>query len=239
MALNILLAIAYDKLIAIAINFVNSKACLTKNSLRYKFWYMKPNTLAYRLNMAMSMMGITQGALAKASGVSQPTIWRLTKGEAEGSRKLVDIARALDVNVQWLANGEGEMRGASAISAIDKVKSGTTISVWGTDGKTGEVVSAPNGAKAKKSWRAYILDRNSGCSEATAGSIVIVDTEVPAESGDLVIAKVNSRLSVYRYLEGPSNGFLTVDDPRLPAVELSDESELTGVAIFLIRDLRR
>lgn len=200
---------------------------------------MKPNTLAYRLNMVMSMMGITQGALAKASGVSQPTIWRLTKGEAEGSRKLVDIARALDVNVQWLASGEGEMRGTHALSAADKVKSGTTVAVWGPEGKTGDLVSAPNGVKAKKTWRAYILDRNSGCAEATAGSIVIVDTEVPPESGDLVIAQVNSRVSVYRYLEGPSSGFLTVDDPRLPAVELSDDSALIGVAIFLIRDLRR
>nr|WP_301251154.1 LexA family transcriptional regulator [Erwinia sp. PsM31] len=200
---------------------------------------MKPNTLAYRLNMAMTMMGITQGALAKASGVSQPTIWRLTKGEAEGSRKLVDIARALDVNVQWLASGEGEMRGNAGLSAIDKVKSGSTIPVWGPEGKTGEIVSSPNGVKAKKTWRAYILDRNSGCAEATTGSIVIVDTDVPPESGDLVMARVSSRISVYRYLEGPSNGFLTVDDPRLPAVELSDESELIGVAIFLIRDLRR
>lgn len=200
---------------------------------------MKPNTLAYRLNMAMSMMGITQGALAKASGVSQPTIWRLTKGEAEGSRKLVDIARALDVNVQWLASGEGEMRGHAGLSAADKVKSGTTIAVWGSDGKTTEIVSAPNGVKAKKSWRAYILDRNSGCSEATTGSIVIIDTDVPPESGDLVMARVATRISVYRYLEGPSNGFLTVDDPRLPAVALSEEAELIGVAIFLIRDLRR
>ncbi|WP_345827921.1 LexA family transcriptional regulator [Erwinia sp. HDF1-3R] len=185
------------------------------------------------------MMGITQGALAKASGVSQPTIWRLTKGEAEGSRKLVDIARALDINVEWLASGEGEMRGANGLTAIDKVKSGTTVAVWGPEGKTSEAVSTPNGAKAKKTWRAYILDRNSGCAEATAGSIVIVDTDVPPESGDLVMAQVNSRVSVYRYLEGPSNGFLTVDDPRLPAVELSEGSALIGVAIFLIRDLRR
>ncbi|WP_233598447.1 LexA family transcriptional regulator [Erwinia sp. 198] len=212
---------------------------MTKNTRRYKFWYMKPNTLAYRLNMAMTMMGITQGALAKASGVSQPTIWRLTKGEAEGSRKLVDIARALDVNVQWLASGEGEMRGNAGLSAIDKVKTGSTIPVWGPEGKTGEIVSSPNGVKAKRTWRAYILDRNSGCAEGTAGSIVIIDTDVPPESGDLVMARVSSRISVYRYLEGPSNGFLTVDDTRLPAVELSDESELIGVAIFLIRDLRR
>lgn len=189
--------------------------------------------------MAMTMMGITQGALAKASGVSQPTIWRLTKGEAEGSRKLVDIARALDINVEWLANGVGEMRGAAAAGQTDKVKSGTTVPLWDASGKTSELVSVPTGVKAKKSWRAYILDRNSGCAEATAGTIVIIDSDVPVESGDLVIALMNGRLSVYRYLEGPSNGFLTVDDPRLPVVELLDDVRLIGVAIFLIRDLRR
>jgi len=53
------------------------------------------------------------------------------------------------------------------------------------------------------------------------------------------MARMNSRISVYRFLEGPSNGFLTVDDPRLPAVELSEDVQLIGVAIFLIRDLRR
>ncbi|BCQ34343.1 helix-turn-helix domain-containing protein [Erwinia rhapontici] len=200
---------------------------------------MKPNTLAWRLNMAMTMMGMTQGALAKASGVSQPTIWRLTKGEAEGSRKLVDIARALDINVEWLANGAGEMRGAAAMSPTEKVKSGTTVPLWDASGKTTELVAVPTGVKAKKSWRAYILDRNSGCVEATAGSVVIIDVDVPVESGDLVMAEMNSRVSVYRYLEGPSNGFLTVDDPRLPAVELAGEVRLIGVAIFLIRDLRR
>lgn len=197
------------------------------------------NTLADRLNMAMAMIGITQGALAEASGVSQPTIWRLTKGKAEGSRKLVDIARALDVNVQWLASGEGDMRGDPVLGSLEKAASISTIPVWDINGKTREVVSAPNGVKAKRSWRAYILDRNSGCAEATAGSIVIVDTAASPQSGDLVLAKVNKRMSVYHYLEGPSNGFLTVDDPRLPAVELSEESELIGVGIFLIRDLRR
>lgn len=189
--------------------------------------------------MAMTMMGMTQGALAKASGVSQPTIWRLTKGEAEGSRKLVEIARALDINVEWLANGVGEMRGAALSGSADKVKHGTTVPLWDATGKTSEQINVPTGVKAKKSWRAYILDRNSGCVEATAGSIVIIDVDVPVESGDLVVAEMNSRISVYRYLEGPSNGFLTVDDPRLPAVELSDGVRLIGVAIFLIRDLRR
>ncbi|OON40578.1 XRE family transcriptional regulator [Izhakiella australiensis] len=200
---------------------------------------MKSDTLANRLNMAMAIRDITQGALAKASGVSQPTIWRLTKGEASGSRKLVDIARALNVNVEWLASGEGEMSGRSTSGGLDKVKTGTTIPVWNAHGKSGEVIAPPNGTRVRKSWRAYILERNSGCAEATAGSIIIVDTDIAPETGDLVVANFNARISVYRFLEGPFNGFLTVDDPRLPAVELTDEVELIGVAIFLIRDLRR
>lgn len=217
----------------------HSKACLTNNTARYKFSFMKTDSLATRLNIAMNMAGMTQGALAKASGVSQPTIWRLTKGQAAGSRKLVDIAAALNVNVEWLAKGQGEMQGPSAKEGFSHAPAASDVPVWTLAGKTSETVTTPNGVRAKKTWRAYLIDRNSGCAEATAGSIVIVDTDIPPESGDLVIARVHERISVYRYLEGPSNGFLTVDDPRLPAVELSSSAELIGVAIFLIRDLRR
>ena len=56
---------------------------------------MKKETLAERLNQAMDLSGMSQGALAKASGVAQPTIWRLTSGNARGSTKIVEIANAL------------------------------------------------------------------------------------------------------------------------------------------------
>jgi phage repressor protein C with HTH and peptisase S24 domain len=71
---------------------------------------MKTDTLADRLNMAMEKMGMTQGALAKASGVAQPTIWRLSSGNAKGSTKIVDIANALGVRPEWLDSGEGAMQ---------------------------------------------------------------------------------------------------------------------------------
>lgn len=71
---------------------------------------MKKESLADRLNQAMELAGISQGALAKASGVAQPTIWRLTSGNARGSTKIVEIANALGVRVEWLSTGEGPMR---------------------------------------------------------------------------------------------------------------------------------
>lgn len=76
---------------------------------------MKNEKLADRLNQAMNESGMTQGALAKASGVAQPTIWRLASGNAQGSTKIVEIANALGVRVEWLSSGEGPMRDGEII----------------------------------------------------------------------------------------------------------------------------
>ncbi len=56
------------------------------------------------------MAGMSQGALAKASGIAQPTIWRLASGNARGSTKIVEIANALGVRSEWLSTGQGPMR---------------------------------------------------------------------------------------------------------------------------------
>lgn len=71
---------------------------------------MKKETLADRINAAMNAANMSQGALAKASGVAQPTIWRLTSGNAQGSTKIVEIANALGVRSEWLSTGTGPMR---------------------------------------------------------------------------------------------------------------------------------
>ncbi|MDU1029338.1 MAG: helix-turn-helix transcriptional regulator [Clostridiales bacterium] len=71
---------------------------------------MKNMNLADRLNLAMEQSGMSQGALAKAAGIAQPTIWRLTSGNARGSTKIVEIANALGVRTEWLSTGVGPMR---------------------------------------------------------------------------------------------------------------------------------
>ncbi|EAC0927890.1 helix-turn-helix transcriptional regulator [Salmonella enterica] len=68
-------------------------------------------TLADRLNYAMHEMGMSQGQLAKAAGMAQPTIWRITSGNARGTTKIVELANALGVRSEWLSNGTGPMRG--------------------------------------------------------------------------------------------------------------------------------
>lgn len=69
---------------------------------------MKKN-LSARLSFAMNLSGVTQGILAERVGVSQPSIWKLVAGKTNSSRKLVEIAHALNVRPEWLATGEEPM----------------------------------------------------------------------------------------------------------------------------------
>ncbi|HDL7195551.1 TPA: XRE family transcriptional regulator [Yersinia enterocolitica] len=71
---------------------------------------MEKMTFADRLNLAMKEGGFTQGSLAEAVGMAQPSVWKLTSGKANSSRKSVQLARALGVRPEWLSEGIGPMR---------------------------------------------------------------------------------------------------------------------------------
>lgn len=79
---------------------------------------MSKNTFADRLREAMKASGFTQGSLAKMVGMSQSSIWKLTSGAASGSRKTVELAKALNVRPEWLASGELPSRTATQISCL-------------------------------------------------------------------------------------------------------------------------
>lgn len=67
-------------------------------------------TFSERLNLAMKESGFTQGALAEAVGMAQPSVWKLVSGGAKGSKKTVQIANVLGVRPEWLADGIEPMR---------------------------------------------------------------------------------------------------------------------------------
>lgn len=222
----------------------NSFSHLTVNTPSYKLPGMK-KTLAERLAYAMNQRGVSQGALAKASGIAQPTIWRLVNGQAKGSTRLVDIAKALTVSAEWLASGSGSMEPEEKMTYPQPPKGEMvlggvfSVPIFDSSNKTTEdFVFVPQSVESD-TCRAYILERNSGCREAPAGTIVVVDTSERAGNGDLVYALVNESYSVYRYVDGGQHGYLSVDDDRVPLVEVGVDSSIVGVAVFLLRDLKR
>ncbi|MEN7470982.1 XRE family transcriptional regulator [Providencia stuartii] len=102
---------------------------------------MKNTTFTERLNLAMKMRGFTQAELGEAVGMAQPSVWKLTSGKAQSSRKAVEIAKALNVDPVWLTTGEGvqpdflghENMKLKDGTPIDQLKS-REVDVW--DSKT-------------------------------------------------------------------------------------------------------
>lgn len=60
---------------------------------------------------------MSQAQLAKAVGAGQSTIASIENGRNKGSSLFLDLARALNVNVEWLMDGSGPKRGTRAAQA--------------------------------------------------------------------------------------------------------------------------
>jgi len=191
-------------------------------------------TLKERLAYAMSSTGKTnQTELGKQAGVPQSSISKILRGDSETSRHSGKIAAALGISADWLINGTGSIYGESnhAIQAIDVSKN---VKVFDYDGFTGDYISWFS--ELPEHYRAYVIKGSTGISQAPAGSVVIVDPDIKASAEDLVLVKLKEALSVFRYhIGGDGNGYLSVDDNRVPLAPVSDLSTVIGpiVQVFI------
>jgi transcriptional regulator with XRE-family HTH domain len=65
------------------------------------------NSIGERIAWAREERGITQAELARRAGVSQASIGGYESGLRKRPRELLSIARALEINPNWLETGEG------------------------------------------------------------------------------------------------------------------------------------
>jgi len=63
-------------------------------------------TLADRLNSKMSELNLTQAHLAEQIQISQAAVWKITAGKTTHPRKILEIARQLNVSPEWLMFGD-------------------------------------------------------------------------------------------------------------------------------------
>jgi len=71
-----------------------------------------------RLAFAIREDGRTKAAIARAIGAQAPAISRWLAGSIPDLRRATDIARELNVSVQWLLTGSGEMRQAEGLTGM-------------------------------------------------------------------------------------------------------------------------
>lgn len=67
------------------------------------------DTAAKRLKAARELRGVNQVRLAALAGVSPGTVGNIESGKRGIERSALAFAKALNVDAQWLATGEGEM----------------------------------------------------------------------------------------------------------------------------------
>lgn len=63
-----------------------------------------------RIKAEREALGWSQERLASKAGVSRGTISALENGNSRGTTYLLPIAKALNVNPQWIETGKGEKR---------------------------------------------------------------------------------------------------------------------------------
>lgn len=70
--------------------------------------------MASRIKLRMSELQLTQEEVAIRAGISQGMVNKLTSGKAKSTSKLIELSKALECGVEWLATGTTESREDSA-----------------------------------------------------------------------------------------------------------------------------
>lgn len=230
----------------------NTLGYLTDNIPSYMFDPMKTTNLAERLKLAMEARNMSQASLAEAAGISQPSVWKITSGRTQSSKKLVEIANALRVRPEWLLNGSGNMDEQYSNSKgdyhYDKTERTVTefddrnyglVSIYDADEKTDDTILIPHNIFGSGKVNAYKIKHPSGFSDIPQGSIIVVDLEEKPGNEDFVYVKINGNYNVYKYLSRGDTGYLDSGDIRIPLLPVTDEINIVGVIVFLSRFFRK
>lgn len=217
----------------------------------YKFQWM--STLAERIKEARKHAVLTQKALALKVGVEQPVISQLETGKNLQSAHLPKIAHVCGVNAIWLSDNIGPMIGShreeSNVSTAPQLKQSFRYPVisWVAAGAWSEAVEPyPAGFSDRYEFSEYdskgpafwlevkgdSMTSPVGTSIAQ-GSLILVDTEVEAAPGKLVVAKLpDSNEATFKKLVSDGGRlFLKPLNPGYPTEVFDENCRIVGVVV--------
>ncbi|MCG9014564.1 XRE family transcriptional regulator [Laribacter hongkongensis] len=209
------------------------------------------NTIGDRVRVARKNKGMTQGQLAAAVGIAQPTLSNLEKGKHAETVKIVEIAKTLGVRPEWLSSGAGPMLEGEACALDANVSPGPNIRgmlpliSWVQAGAFCDVIDClqPGDAEA---WypcpvthtpNAYVLrvDGDSMFPEYRDGEMIFVDPRGGYVHGDDVIVRDPDGKATFKRLQiTPDGTFLLAINPAWPdrIIRIPDNSQICGKVIF-------
>lgn len=206
--------------------------------------------IGQRIKERRKALKMSQVSLAKAAGCSQTTISDLERGRNEDSKELKDIAKALGVTVEYLADASPpsffaiDNRTAVRIPIISSIAAGQMCESPDLyhPGDADEWVQT----FAKVSSRSYALRVHGdsmtnphGLPSIPEGSIVVVDPEVAESPGDIVVVKIKGEdeATLKKLVKDGSQYYLKPLNPIYPLMPLTEKYIICGVAKQVIQEI--
>lgn len=165
-------------------------------------------TLAERTLAVRLERGLSQKALAKLAGVAQGTIGNIETGDRMNPRALLNIAKALGVDPDWLLNGTGKSLRANTVPAVAGVDRPMSEDSFQTVSSLtwGELMSEDQKGTLKNEFYAFAPD-DAMAPRARVGSRWLFLRDVTPRFGDGVIVKDGyGELHLREYVQGRSPG---------------------------------
>ena len=194
-------------------------------------------SLGERLKIARLEAKKTQSELAKETGVSQAAVAALEKRNSKTCGFTAQFAKALGVKVEWLATGNGEMKGSDPdmLSVVLPVISWP--SVFGDREVESHVPFFGNVGMETSDGFGVRVTGISMEPEFSDGDIVIVSTVQKPKHNDFVLANVNDQPTLKQLVIEEGRYFLRALNPdwtpHISPIEI--DTPIAGVVVAKTR----
>lgn len=193
----------------------------------------------------MKDLGLTQKELAEQAGISQVTVHKLCTGKISNTAKIVNLAKALKCDPEWLQNSAKPFAlESNLITPLNKLSGLYPLIDWVQAGNFAAIAEIhPSDADhypcpVKCSAKTFLLKVRGQSMAGTfnEGELIFVDPEVEALNGKYVVARLddeNEATLKQLIIEGGER-YLKATNPDWPnkILPINGNCTIVGVVVF-------
>jgi SOS-response transcriptional repressor LexA len=214
------------------------------------------NNLAKNIKVRMRALGLTQKELAQLAGITQVTVHKIVSGKIAHSSRIVDIAKALQSEPEWLLYGDssngssGKKPDSSHHSNVENVPfqlhvkklpviSQVQAGAWSEAidfrslGDEVEWEDAPANASDNAFWLRVVGDSMTAQTGVSIpeGHMILVDPDTEAQNGNLVVAKLEGtdEVTFKKLFMDAGQKYLKPLNPNYRPLEINGNCRIVGV----------
>lgn len=203
------------------------------------------NLLSKNIQSRMKDLGLTQKELAELAGISQVTVHKLTSGKINNTAKIVNLAKALKCDADWLQNGSKSFVSENnLVTPINKLSGLYPLIDWVQAGSFSAIneiaVSEADHypCPVKCSDQTFLLKVRGQSMAGTfnENELIFVDPNVDATNGKYVVARLddeNEATLKQLIIEGGER-YLKATNPDWPnkILPINGNCTIVGVVVF-------